>query len=250
MISTWETQHALHPLAHYLIHHQAGGTVGQAPKSVRSLWPTLGYIPNWGVRNQADNTRRWRGVLDKAPHIETWARSRRGLRAPQRWPRLIEDAFCDLDVHLAPISFAAACFPGRGRIATAFTSWRGMPALCAAAHGWELTATEEDEACHAVRALADFVPFVVYACNPVLSNVPLPITQDSVLKRLQDRERFERDPLSCTNAELRRAVDVDKWPAHLIRGLPRREWVPRTRRVPVERSLVEAGVGGWQPVAT
>lgn len=245
--TTWKTYNTPQPLAQYFV--SLAGGFSDPPKSLRSLWPMLGYMPKRGVRERSKNEERWKKVFVNAPHFAEWVKSSDGLRAPRRWPQAIEDSFYEQDVHIPPISFAAACFPGRGRVATLYTHWRGMPELCAAAHGWELEREEEQRAVDAVRSLSLHVPFVVYAHNPSLRDIPYPESGGSIMRCLEARARFEADPLGCTPTEVSRAIDVQRWPATVVRSLPRRaQWSPRTTRVPEERSLVEAGVGGWKPI--
>jgi len=245
--TTWETADLPQPLAQYFI--ALAGGLSDPPKSVRSLWPMLGYMPKRGVRNQRENQKRWERILVNAPHFAEWVKSSDGLRAPRRWPTAIGDVFYDAGLTIAPVSFAAACFPGRGRLATLYTKWHGMPELCAAAHGWPLDRHELDRAVVAARSLTMHVPFVVYAHKPYLGDIPYPESGGSIMASIEARARFEADPLGCPPSVVKKAIDTTRWPTAVLRTLPvRGEWTPQLTRVPEERSLVEAGVNGWQPI--
>ena len=218
--------------------------------TVRSLWPLLGYEPPKGVRRRTEKLNRWRRVLDRDPNLWEWLRSKKGLRAPRRWPRRIENALRKSGVYVSPEAFAAACFPGRLGIATKYTEWRGMAELCAAAHGWPLEREEVREALYAVDALSQHVPFVVYACRPDFKNIPLPSSGESIMKRISERNEFLLDPLGRDAHERRHAIDENLWTAEALKHVPRLEWIPCTKAVPTERGMVEAGVGGWVPSAS
>ncbi len=233
------------PLAYFLV-KQAGGVVGQPPKSVRALWPLLGHTPRLGIRNKAVRLGRWSKVLNKAPGLEHWLRSEEGLRAPPRWSPKVGQAFRDNDCYTAPLVFAAGCFPGRQELAARYTGWRGMPELHAAAHGWKLTPEEEDEAVLAVEALGEHIPFLVYALCPSFLGVAPPNSDGGVIRRTIERSEFLADPLGRTEAEWRHAIDPEVWTGDMIKALDRRPWSLASRYPSVERSLVEGGYRGWK----
>lgn len=224
--------------------------VGRPPKSVRSLWTLLGYEPPRGVRSRAVKQDRWKKLLERAPGLARWLSSEDGLRAPAGWPQRLHTAWVKGGVPITPLAFAAACFPGRLEIAASYTRWRGMPELCAAAHGWRLTEDEVEEAEYAVIALCEHVPFVVYALCPDLTGVAMPASDKGTITRIIERQDFVYDPLGRAPHERRHAIDEEVWSAALIKALPRTKWVPCTKAVPVERSLVEDGVRGWRPRAS
>lgn len=233
------------PLAAFLS-TRAGPAVGPPPKSVRALWTLLGHSPRLGLRNRAVRQGRWKKVLARDRALEHWLRSDKGLRAPARWPPLLEEALRASDSYTAPLAFAAGCFPGRQEIAATYTGWRGMPELCAAAHGWQLSSEELDEAVHAVEALAEHIPYLVYALRPSFVGVAPPNTDSGVIRRCTERAEFLYNPLGRTKAERRHAIDEDLWTGDMIKALPRLEWCPATTYPSVERSLVEAGYRGWK----
>jgi hypothetical protein len=223
--------------------------VGSRPKSMRVLWTLLGYEPFRGVRYREEKQRRWKRVLDADPELAHWLKSEKGLRAPAYWPPRIAEEFHRGGAPVSPLVFALACFPGRVEIAASYTGWRGMPELCAAAHGWRLTEEQVGEACYAARALCGHVPFVVYALCPDFTGVPLPSSGAGMMRRLIERQEFVLDPLGRAPFERRHAIDENVWHAEVIKALPRTRWTPCSRAVPVERSLVEGGYAGWVPTA-
>lgn len=233
------------PLAEFLV-RQAGGVVGQPPKSVRALWALFGHEPKLGVRNRTVRLDRWKGVLAKDAGLERWLRSEQGLRAPARWSPRVEQAFRDNDCYVTPLVFAAGCFPGRQELAATYTGWRGMPELHAGAHGWKLTPEQEDEAVYAVEALGEHIPFLVYALCPSFKGVAPASTDTGIIRKTIERSEFLRDPLGRIPAEWRHAIDPGTWTGDLIKGLPRQPWFLASRYPSVERSLVEGGYRGWK----
>lgn len=223
---------------------KAGG-VERLPRSLISLWGLLGYEPERRVQRSGEQRRRWERVLRGNPYLRDWVASERGLRSPQTWPSVIGEVWADHDVFISPKAFSVGCFPGRQALDTRMSRWRGMPELCAVALGWDAAPEELDRARDAARALCDYVPFVVFACRPDFSTVALPTTDRSIMTRLIQRNKFLLDPLGRNGREVDDAVDTRLWSARMLRALPRLPWIPCTKRVPVERSLVESGVGGW-----
>lgn len=182
--------------------------------------------------------------------LKRWIYSDAGLRAPRLWPKAIEDELYEQGIYVAPVDFAAACFAGKNRIASRYAKWRGMPELTAAAHGWCIEPEEEQEARYAVRALAQHLPFLVYVYRPDFANVPLPQEGGGLIKRLVARRNFMQDPMGQSSAEVARAINVQVWTPDMLAALPRLPWAACTKNVPEERSLVEAGAGGWRPLAS
>lgn len=238
------------PLAYFLGAKVAGETPLRVPPSLVPLWARLGYVRKKGVKNAARQANRWDSILRRHSLLRRWVYSDNGLRAPRRWPSAIEDLFWDLDIRVTPVAFAAACFAGKNRLAQSYTKWRGMPELTAAAHGWDLQPEEQREALHAVRALSVHVPFLVYALRPDFTNVPLPRTSDGLIARLAARQQLLVDPMGQRPSLVSRAIDTEIWSPAMVKALPRLTWRPCTKNVPEERSLVEAGAGGWRPLAS
>lgn len=220
--------------------------MGPPPKSMRVLWTLLGHEPPKGVQRRTVRQGRWRDLLRRAPLEAAWLKSPQGLRAPPRWSPRVEDAFYELKVPISPLAFAAACFPGRMEIAAGYTSWRGMPELCAEAHGWELEPEEVEEALHAVRALCTHLPFLVYALSPSFQGIALPASGKGMRARLIERQEFIHDPLGRAAWEWKHAIDAEVWSPGMIKAQPRTPWQMRSRMVPCERSLVEGGYRGWR----
>lgn len=248
-LSTFRTGHLCDPLTEHLYRHFRVPESIPRPRTITGVWPFLGYEPRLGIHSRAKTLHQWKVILDSEPAFLHWLRSPGGLRAPRRWPQAIEEVMYDLDVFMDPTQFASGCFPGKLRISSLFTSWRGVPELCAAAHGLALDREEVVAAVDGVRQLAEYVPFVVYACRPNLWNVPTPKTGKDLMDRLQLRDDFVNDPLGTHPSQLKHVIDT-RWTAGVIRGLPRLPWVRKSTMAPVERSLVEVGFAGWVPSHT
>ncbi len=234
------------PLVKYFVDRCPVPLAGSPPKSMRVLWTMMGAEPARGVQHREVRQVRWQMLLDVWPAFNTWVRSDAGLRAPSSWSPRIEHELRETGVYLTPLAFCLACFPGRLEIAASYSKWRGMPELCAAAHGWPISEADETEALHAVRALSEHVPFVVYVLSPDFTGIALPSTSKGLRQRLVERNRFLLDPMGRARWEWKQAIDPETWPASALKALPRTPWIPRARACPVERRLVEAGVQGWR----
>lgn len=246
---TWTTAHVPDPLTAYLYKRYEVSETMPRPRTLRGVWCFLGYEPRRGLRNRHKVLSQWSLIFRSSPQFIWWLRSPRGLLAPLRWPGAIEEEMRRNRVFIDPVDFAAGCFPGKQRLSSLFTTWRGMPELCGSAHGCELDESEVLEACHAVRQLAEYVPFVVYARRPDLRRIPVPNTGPDLVDRLMIREAFAQDPLGVPPYAVERAI-APRWTAEIIKGLPQLPWRRQTKVAPVERSLVEAGTGGWVPSST
>ena len=246
---TWTTAHEPDPLTAYFYKRYEIPDTLPRPRTLRGVWCFLGYEPRRGLRNRHKVLAQWSLILKSSPQFIWWLQSPRSLLAPARWPPAIEKELRSGRVFLTPVDFAAGCFPGKQRLSSLFTCWRGMPELCAAAHGCELDDAEIFEACHAVRQLAEYVPFVVYARRPDLRRIPIPSTGPDLVNRLLVRDAFAQDPLGVPPYAVKHAI-AERWTAGIIKGLPQLPWQTQTKVAPVERSLVEAGTGGWVPSST
>jgi hypothetical protein len=75
----------------------------------------------------------------------------------------------------------------------------GVPELCAHAHGWPLTSDEVLLAAGAAQELLEYPPWIIWAWDLDISMVPLHFSPNiSILLRVEQRAKLERDPLGGT----------------------------------------------------